>query len=93
MEATPYEIKTTIQAKRASQAHEAWLIGQYVMVGVGMLFSGKKNVKYPDDPLQKALDNIDTGREWTEEELEYYRQSFHSRMRTMFEDKRDGSRD
>lgn len=91
MEATPYEIKTTIQARRAMQAHEAWLTGQYVMVGVGVLFSGKSSVKYPEDPLLKGLNDIDTGREWTEEELEYYRQQFHSGMRSLFKDKNDGN--
>lgn len=87
MEATPYEIKTTIQARRAAQAHEAWLTGQYVMVGVGILFSDKRSITYPEDPLIKGLDGIDTGREWTEEELEYYRQQFHSSMKALFKDK------
>lgn len=49
-----------------------------------MILSGKRG-KYPDDPLEKGLDDIDMGREWTEEELEYYRQQFHSGMRKIFD--------
>lgn len=61
--------------------YQSWLNGVYMIEVITTCF-GKRHHKYPDNPMKPKV-VIDDTKEYTEEEIEHYRDQFVKRLQRM----------